>query len=59
MHETRNAYKLWWEHPCNLDQEGEGKSTVNHKKSVVKTGIEWKWIRIVSGSLGVSTVEPF
>jgi len=43
-----------------LDQEGDkGKGTVNCKKSVVKRGIGWNWIRIVSGSLGASSVESF
>jgi len=40
-----------------LDQETDkGKGTVDHKKSVVKTGVGWNWIRIMSGSHGVSSV---
>jgi hypothetical protein len=43
-----------------LDQEGDkGMGTVTHKKSVVKTGVGWNWIRIMSVRLGVSSVEPF
>jgi len=43
-----------------LDQEGDkGKGTVNCKMSVVKTGVGWNWMRIMSGSLGASSVEPF
>lgn len=43
------------------DQEGdEGNGTVNLTKSVVKTGVGWNWIRIMSdGSLRISSVEPF